>query len=76
MSLSTGNDAFELIGRRRFRLGVFEGTVFMVFCIDSRREKAKIYFALANSFGRIVDLGNVANTVFCCLQLFEEYRNF
>ena len=33
--------------------------------IDARRDKAKIYFALANSFGRIVDLGNVANTVFC-----------
>lgn len=40
------------------------------------QDKIKIYFAFANSLGRIIDLSNVENTVYWCIQMFEEYRIF
>ena len=39
-------------------------------------EEANTFYAFAISFGRIIDLGNVSNTVYCLLQLFEEYKCF
>ena len=42
--------------------------------IESKSKKAKVLYAFALSFGRIIDLGNVSNTIHFLLQLFEEYK--
>ena len=44
--------------------------------VQVKSEKAKVLYALAISFGKIIDLSNVANTIYCWLQLFEEYKIF
>ena len=40
------------------------------------QERTETFFYLGLSLGRIVDLGNISNTVYCVLQLFEEIDRF